>query len=642
MTDWYVEVVINPVQEFIAKVRKTRDLWSGSFLLSYLSASMVSEFYSWKKGHSGMATLQTPYTGQKDWNKSAIDILIDLVERRSEGTRKDGSSNLGDQQLFGSLPHFLKIKVDTDAGARDIAIRLQKTFENTWKEIADGVWNLLPSSSGLSKNIWDRQVSSYWNLSIIISQQMGSDKYGKLNRLFLPPAEDWIGCTMFGDLQDLTGDFRWSSRKAKWENFVGEWKSGISNNNHTMVSDFDEGEWLSALGVVKRLFPVYLCQKFSKTGYSDLLNGIIHFKSVTYYAALPWLKWMDSKKNEFEKEIEEFVELVSAQTAQEGKSIGLEDLPSDAFFEDSIKNLPFKEGTDEETQNQIRKKLQKLTKTKKPEPYYSILIMDGDRLGRYFSEVSGSSSGKTEASRRLSEFATTVPKTVAKHNGVLIYAGGDDVLAILPSTQVLKCASDIRKDYTNTLGADIDPKNGYIPTISAGIVFSHHKLPLRVALKEAHHLLEQVAKDENGRDSFAVSVLFPSTTKCGWISPWIVEGKAKDNIQRFNELLEKLSCLEFSNSFFYKAIDLFEKFDPEGNEDIVVEILTAEYFSTRRDPNTDVHKFRDKVVEACKNLLDMTFRWKNTEGEQERFGYDRNFIRWLRFYKERVMQFEDA
>ena len=39
-------------------------------------------------------------------------------------------------------------------------------------------------------------------------------------------------------------------------------------------------------------------------------------------------------------------------------------------------------------------------------------------------------------------------------------------------------------------------------------------------LREAHRLLDAVAKERNGRDSLAVAVLKPSGTYCEWVSAW--------------------------------------------------------------------------------------------------------------------------
>ncbi len=41
MNQALLKVQIGPVQEFIAQARSTRDLWSGSFLISWMMAQMV-------------------------------------------------------------------------------------------------------------------------------------------------------------------------------------------------------------------------------------------------------------------------------------------------------------------------------------------------------------------------------------------------------------------------------------------------------------------------------------------------------------------------------------------------------------------------------------------------------------------------
>ncbi|NMB85726.1 MAG: hypothetical protein GYA29_05710, partial [Methanothrix sp.] len=41
--DLTIHFTIGPVQGFLAQARRTRDLWSGSFLLSYLSGCAMAE-----------------------------------------------------------------------------------------------------------------------------------------------------------------------------------------------------------------------------------------------------------------------------------------------------------------------------------------------------------------------------------------------------------------------------------------------------------------------------------------------------------------------------------------------------------------------------------------------------------------------
>ena len=162
--------------------------------------------------------------------------------------------------------------------------------------------------------------------------------------------------------------------------------------------------------------------------------------------------------------------------------------------------------------------------------YYALLAMDGDLMGQW---LSGAKSPKIHEvlhpkivawqarnggqgaldlprpvspalhaaiSEALNRFATClVPKIVADHNGVVIYAGGDDVLAALPLNTALECAHALRKAFSSfdVLGSQA--------TASAGLVLAHEMENLRYVLASARQA-EKRSKDA-GRDRVTLAVL---------------------------------------------------------------------------------------------------------------------------------------
>ena len=156
-----------------------------------------------------------------------------------------------------------------------------------------------------------------------------------------------------------------------------------------------------------------------------------------------------------------------------------------------------------------------------PSKFYALLLADGDRLGRLVSQVGGA-----KVSRSLAKFTGAVPEVVKKHDGVTVYAGGDDVLAMLPTPEALDCAKALSDRYQKSFD-DAEAADG--ATLSAAVVFAHTRHPLSSVLKEAHRLLDEVAKDGNGRNSLAVSTIKPSGPYCQWVSAWTRPGPGGDN-----------------------------------------------------------------------------------------------------------------
>ena len=207
----------------------------------------------------------------------------------------------------------------------------------------------------------------------------------------------------------------------------------------------------------------------------------------------------------------------------------------------------------------------------KPETYYALLMLDGDHMGRILSgddekstisyrdsfhprirtgfdkhakhnpsirEYGGlkravSPNRHLAVSAALNEFALrVVPEVVEQeHKGRVIYAGGDDVLAMLPVADLLPAMRRLREAYSGDArqGEQSDwrevrssrklvCKDGFAylrgrlmrmmggATASCGAVIAHHQAPLGAVLRELREA-EQHAKREGGRDAFSLAVL---------------------------------------------------------------------------------------------------------------------------------------
>ncbi|HZU05389.1 MAG TPA: type III-B CRISPR-associated protein Cas10/Cmr2 [Chloroflexota bacterium] len=195
-------------------------------------------------------------------------------------------------------------------------------------------------------------------------------------------------------------------------------------------------------------------------------------------------------------------------------------------------------------------------------PYYAILLMDGDHLGRWVrgaqhtnrlrdllhpaaAQQLAADPGWQEAldARRLFGPSThaalssallafaryTVPWFVEHQGqGRVVYAGGDDLLALLPLPQALATADTLRRAYAQpyvlvarrsgevrlTPPASFDPRQdwsierhlGPQATMSAGLALVHHLYPLGAALEQVRRW-EREAKECHGRAAFVVGVI---------------------------------------------------------------------------------------------------------------------------------------
>jgi CRISPR-associated protein Cmr2 len=135
-------------------------------------------------------------------------------------------------------------------------------------------------------------------------------------------------------------------------------------------------------------------------------------------------------------------------------------------------------------------------------PYYSILIADGDRMGKAI-EQQETPEAHQKLSQALDGFARNAAEIVEKkHRGELIYSGGDDVLAFVPLHRAIECARALAEDFGRRL-TSFPTAEGKPPTLSVGIGISHFLEPMGHALDVARKA-EGLAKET--RNALAVIV----------------------------------------------------------------------------------------------------------------------------------------
>jgi CRISPR/Cas system-associated protein Cas10 (large subunit of type III CRISPR-Cas system) len=203
-------------------------------------------------------------------------------------------------------------------------------------------------------------------------------------------------------------------------------------------------------------------------------------------------------------------------------------------------------------------------------PYIAILALDGDEMGKWMSGENArpfleNLAGKapeyfkgldvsTDLKRALSpayhlQFSEALSnvslyiadQVVSAFGGQLIYAGGDDVLAMLPAMNAIHCAQALRFCFR---GQELPEKmrnrielqshgNGFVSAgqkyplmvpgleadVSCGIAVGHYNHPLQALVREAQKA-EKRAKDVYGRSAFALSLMKRSGEIIHWGAKW--------------------------------------------------------------------------------------------------------------------------
>ncbi|ASJ09264.1 hypothetical protein A3L11_08495 [Thermococcus siculi] len=210
-----------------------------------------------------------------------------------------------------------------------------------------------------------------------------------------------------------------------------------------------------------------------------------------------------------------------------------------------------------------------------PPKYYAILKMDGDNMGKVISGTKAVKSLKEYAhgsvtnqipgitrpvtptihiaiTRSLSNFAVNiVPGLSEIYRAELLYAGGDDVFALVPADTAVSLAHKLQENFREEW-RDFKPLQGRTRSMSAGILFVYYKEPLYSAVRRVNEL-EHLAKG-SGRNALAIGYLKHSGSYYNVSLNWWVFGEPLRNLLR--ELGEENSGL--SNRIVYEIAEGIE------------------------------------------------------------------------------------
>lgn len=545
---------LGPVQGFVAQARRTRDFWAGSFILSWLSAVAMRAV----KKQDGKNEIVFPEPDKE---------FIAALEGGGKGPKQ------------GNVPN--RFKAEVKEGFRPELV--EDSVRAAWCALAEAVWkgDLEKLSPGkVTRDIWDRQIEHFWEITWALTDDPNDSSIidrMKNWRTHLPPDEPGVKCMMMDGWQELSGIAAPDAEalKAFWGKKVRD------NGNNGMKTDLRETEHLCAVAFVKRRFARHF-ERFEATmpdgltlkGW-DLPSGV---PSVHYMAAAPWLtKLLKATADEgLSKEMREFHDAARALTGDYGEwdsnircvreadgSRKWKALDGTVFFDAMLenKNLWAEKEQDAKALLGKLKALRKQADIDPVSPFYAVLLMDGDELGVHMSDR----DKQKDITLGLAQFTTKVPDIVQENNGFLIYAGGDDVLALLPLEDALKCAAALRAHYLGCFDLTKIPTS-----LSGAIEYAHIKMPLGKVLHDAHDLLNNLAKDGRGRDAIACRVWKPGGLAVEWAMPWEYALRYGGvEIERLAKEFQRPAAPEtgddkdrFAAKFFFKIRQRFDLLNP--------------------------------------------------------------------------------
>lgn len=278
------------------------------------------------------------------------------------------------------------------------------------------------------------------------------------------------------------------------------------------------------------------------------------------------------------------------------------------------------------------------------ETYYALLMMDGDRMGailsgddatgttiayrasfhpdirkgfdehaarqeritRYGQQARAISPNRHLAvSGALNDFSQTVVRHIveSEHLGRVIYAGGDDVLAMLPVADLLSALGRLRTAYSGEAPEDSESdwkalrqdrehlhcRNGFawlngrllrmmgrMATASTGAVVAHHQAPLSAVMRELR-AAEKRAKTEGGRDAFSITVIKRSGGALRLTASW------GEPLRLLQDLRKFLAHSDTSRRAVYNSLDWLKDLPEPRDAPEMLESLLAYQFARQTE-----------------------------------------------------------
>ncbi|ALM76262.1 type III-B CRISPR-associated protein Cas10/Cmr2 [Thermococcus barophilus] len=252
-----------------------------------------------------------------------------------------------------------------------------------------------------------------------------------------------------------------------------------------------------------------------------------------------------------------------------------------------------------------------------PPKYYAILKMDGDNMGKV---ISGTKAVKPLRDYSLTENAPDVPRPVTPtvhiaitrslskfavekvpnlskaHRAELIYAGGDDVFAIVPTDQAVQLAYELQKEFRKDW-EKFDYLQGSTRSMSAGILAVYYKEPLYSAVRKVNEL-EHLAK-ESGRNALAIGYLTHSGNYYVITVNWRIfsDDAVYDLLRSFVSETENMKE-KISTRFLYEVLYGVDRWP--NDPDAIIQLLRYEIM---RHSNFRKEEHEERILEKLTEIL---------------------------------------
>ncbi len=651
---------LGPVQDFIAAARSTRDLWSGSYLLALLTAHAIKAvtdplgpdniIFPALRGQGVFDILHQNQIYSKIFYKAGDDGCEDSLWHRMYGAAAGPTETRALERILNpTLPNrFVALVPEAEGEAlgnaaetavHDALAEISQECFDRFAKLASQA-GAAPAHIDAMRQRWDAQVRAF-------------------------PQIAWVAVSWRRDIESAIDEFaslpinqagddkeKWTPHAILAQNLEIAKKVNLPPDNagFLWMLNYHRAEFALAARRNTRDFSQFDTDENQAGAPKDALTGkeeIIgdealwnpetgltahgtEFKpSEGPYGAITIIKrlWCRSETGYIQKHL-------NLDPAKISKALRYESVADIAANNRAGRNEKQKNEDGEcEPQN----------------PYIAILALDGDQMGKWISgaktpklldqvaDAAREYLGKIgipgdlpraltpsyhmQFSEALANFATYLAGPIVKHyQGQLIYAGGDDVLAMLPADSALDCARTLRAAFRGVAGelpeaqrnyGFASTQNGFLlvgkeyplivpgpaAEVSVGIAIAHYQHPLQAVVREAQAAEKRAKREPDGggydRAAFAVSLMKRGGETIHWGAKW--DSRALDLLDRYRDLRNRG---KLTARFPYNLAELLKPYRlHEGAFDRAPEILLAE----------------------LEHVMERQGQWKKNDPERNRF-----------------------
>ncbi|WP_234399653.1 Cas10/Cmr2 second palm domain-containing protein [Paenibacillus popilliae] len=184
-------------------------------------------------------------------------------------------------------------------------------------------------------------------------------------------------------------------------------------------------------------------------------------------------------------------------------------------------------------------------------------------------------SNHRQLSQNISHFASNVRAIIAEHNGICIYAGGEDFLGFLPLDTLFPALLKLREEFSLQVRAPLGHSKPL--TFSAGIVIAHLMQPLQTVLARTGEL-ESLAKEIDDKNAFAIELMKRSGE---YVTMKNKFGEKGEHLQVLQNAVVALKNRQYSKAFIHNLSRTLARLadKDEHNLDSVVRVLIRQAYS---------------------------------------------------------------